>query len=232
MNTTKRNEPCPCGSGKKYKKCCINQPLKFASNEMMNNMEELIGNNEKKNEITKVCSTLIEIVNRLNWEGSCHSISSIMYILFKELGLNTELCIGEVRDNKIAFDHSWVEVDGNVYDISIFKPLDNKFIYEPTINGCNLKTKDKCSLEYGGDRIYNLDYDAMRIQQVSFLNYMNGLRLECLFSPVEIYKIKDIYDSNEEGLWGFVSAIAKAIDMECDISVLKEKYKDTIRTSK
>lgn len=20
-----RNEPCPCGSGKKYKKCCINQ---------------------------------------------------------------------------------------------------------------------------------------------------------------------------------------------------------------
>jgi uncharacterized protein YecA (UPF0149 family) len=22
--TTGRNEPCPCGSGKKYKKCCIN----------------------------------------------------------------------------------------------------------------------------------------------------------------------------------------------------------------
>jgi len=22
-----RNEPCPCGSGKKYKKCCFGQPL-------------------------------------------------------------------------------------------------------------------------------------------------------------------------------------------------------------
>ena len=22
-----RNEPCPCGSGKKYKKCCINKEL-------------------------------------------------------------------------------------------------------------------------------------------------------------------------------------------------------------
>jgi SWIM/SEC-C metal-binding protein len=22
VNTTKRNDPCPCGSGKKYKKCC------------------------------------------------------------------------------------------------------------------------------------------------------------------------------------------------------------------
>lgn len=23
---TGRNEPCPCGSGAKFKKCCINQP--------------------------------------------------------------------------------------------------------------------------------------------------------------------------------------------------------------
>ena len=21
-----RNQPCPCGSGKKYKKCCLNKP--------------------------------------------------------------------------------------------------------------------------------------------------------------------------------------------------------------
>jgi uncharacterized protein len=21
-----RNDPCPCGSGKKYKKCCLNKP--------------------------------------------------------------------------------------------------------------------------------------------------------------------------------------------------------------
>jgi hypothetical protein len=23
---TGRNEPCPCGSGRKYKKCCLNKP--------------------------------------------------------------------------------------------------------------------------------------------------------------------------------------------------------------
>jgi len=23
VNRTKRNDPCPCGSGKKYKKCCL-----------------------------------------------------------------------------------------------------------------------------------------------------------------------------------------------------------------
>lgn len=26
MKKTGRNEPCPCGSGKKYKKCCIHAP--------------------------------------------------------------------------------------------------------------------------------------------------------------------------------------------------------------
>ena len=25
MKKTKRNDPCPCGSGKKYKKCCLLQ---------------------------------------------------------------------------------------------------------------------------------------------------------------------------------------------------------------
>lgn len=25
---TSRNDPCPCGSGKKYKKCCINKSIK------------------------------------------------------------------------------------------------------------------------------------------------------------------------------------------------------------
>lgn len=23
-----RNDPCPCGSGKKYKNCCVNKPIK------------------------------------------------------------------------------------------------------------------------------------------------------------------------------------------------------------
>lgn len=26
MNKVGRNEPCPCGSGKKFKKCCLDKP--------------------------------------------------------------------------------------------------------------------------------------------------------------------------------------------------------------
>lgn len=27
MSEIKRNDPCPCGSGKKFKKCCMNKPI-------------------------------------------------------------------------------------------------------------------------------------------------------------------------------------------------------------
>jgi len=30
---TKRNAPCPCGSGKKYKKCCIDKIMNVESNQ-------------------------------------------------------------------------------------------------------------------------------------------------------------------------------------------------------
>ena len=30
MSAIGRNEPCPCGSGKKYKHCCLNKPQKTA----------------------------------------------------------------------------------------------------------------------------------------------------------------------------------------------------------
>ena len=36
-----RNEPCPCGSGKKYKKCCIDRDVIPASGELLNDVDPL-----------------------------------------------------------------------------------------------------------------------------------------------------------------------------------------------
>jgi hypothetical protein len=30
----RRNKPCPCGSGKKFKRCCINMPLTWNEPEL------------------------------------------------------------------------------------------------------------------------------------------------------------------------------------------------------
>lgn len=45
---TGRNEPCPCGSGKKYKKCCINKFDKQQS-ELENDIYEKTSHQELSN---------------------------------------------------------------------------------------------------------------------------------------------------------------------------------------
>jgi len=40
---TGRNDPCPCGSGKKYKKCCANRPVPSMLQEMKEDIHNLIG---------------------------------------------------------------------------------------------------------------------------------------------------------------------------------------------
>ena len=40
MTTTGRNEPCPCGSGKKYKKCCMDKDTAVDLKEFRENRAE------------------------------------------------------------------------------------------------------------------------------------------------------------------------------------------------
>ena len=44
MSKIGRNAPCPCGSGKKYKKCCLNKEKTTTSNEQVPLVNELYGN--------------------------------------------------------------------------------------------------------------------------------------------------------------------------------------------
>lgn len=52
---TGRNEPCPCGSGKKYKRCCRAKDEK----------ESILGVNEKEELFYRKYQTLFEINNEL-----------------------------------------------------------------------------------------------------------------------------------------------------------------------
>ena len=51
--------------------------------------------------------------------GACHFISSVFHILLNEQGIENDLCIGEVTQGSQFFDHSWIEIDGKVFDIAI-----------------------------------------------------------------------------------------------------------------
>lgn len=232
MKKVGRNDLCPCGSGRKYKRCCISNDIQHEHNWNMN-VKELIKDNPQNQEISTIYLGILDIIEKLNWEGACHATSSIMYILFKEIGLNPKLCIGEVCYNNLYFDHSWIELDNNIYDVSVYKELNGVKISEPIINGYNVKTKEKCKLVYGGNRIYNIDDYANRAMKISFIDYLNSFKLEYIATERQIQSIDDdIYDFSKEGLWGFVSSIGNRIGLDCDIELLKEKYKNTKRIEK
>lgn len=232
MNNIGRNELCPCGSGKKYKKCCLRRLLGSPMENWKMNAEQLVQDVYENERILDIYLSLLDIVVKLNWEGACHATSSIMYVLFKEIGLNVDLCIGEVYYDDLCFDHSWIEIDNNIYDIAVYKGLYGRCISEPIINGYNIETKEKCKGIYGGNRIYSIDSSANRIMQVSLVDYLSNFKMEYAFTKKEIKRIEDIYDSSKEGFWGFISIIAEKIGIKCDIEILKEKYKNVERIEK
>jgi tetratricopeptide (TPR) repeat protein len=67
MKKTGRNAPCPCGSGKKYKKCCLDTTKPSAGgtflytnlDELSNQVPKLI-KQEKYDEAEEVCRKLLE----------------------------------------------------------------------------------------------------------------------------------------------------------------------------
>ncbi|MGG5737348.1 SEC-C metal-binding domain-containing protein [Bacillus cereus group sp. IBL03679] len=70
-----RNEPCPCGSGRKYKKCCINKienPVDVWKHKAIQLSLEI---NNNKN----LVDTYFAVFNhamRKQWIGACHACPS------------------------------------------------------------------------------------------------------------------------------------------------------------
>ena len=58
-------------------------------------------------DVTDVLCNLVDYIEYCDFQGACHSTSSVLYVALRELGYSPRLCIGECRygDGK-PFDHS------------------------------------------------------------------------------------------------------------------------------
>lgn len=64
MSKIGRNEPCPCGSGKKYKKCCMDKPEQIFMSEDFSRYLQSFLTYEEVNEMSTV-----EIIQQLESIG-------------------------------------------------------------------------------------------------------------------------------------------------------------------
>lgn len=167
----------------------------------------------QKELISKTFFSITDYYKKYPNPGACHLISSIMHVLLEEQGIKHELCIGEVKTGMKYFDHSWIEIDGKVFDIAIQNTLDGNS-NGPVFFGIDLITEKKPSRFYGESSPTGFDKDAKMVLNTDFSVYLSG------------------YPQFREGAWKIVKDIGKELNLKLEINTLKEKYKNTKRIIK
>ena len=125
------------------------------------------------------------------------------------MGLQAIPCIGEVKYGNKPFDHSWVEVNGEIYDASIYLSLEG-YIADPIYKSYNIGSLSKEIGQYGVEQ--RLDITARKVAETTIVDYMCG------------------FPENHNGLWDYVYKIGINVGIDIDINALKSKYANTMRT--
>lgn len=210
-----RNDTCPCGSGKKYKKCCINNNLDEKS--LWKERALAIGTPYPFNE--KLVNTFLDVFDhsvKEDWRGACHGVSSILYILLKEQDIDCKLQLGFVKAESVPFPfcHSWITIDGEIFDVGLYRsnssiltPNDYLEVSAPIFKGVNLETNQPSPIHFGVttkriDRIYE------QLSRMTMGEYLKGWPL------------------HKDGFLGEIMRIAKKLDLPVDIQELQEKYSE------
>lgn len=208
----KRNDPCPCGSGKKYKKCCAH--LNLTPQELWKQRATTLSNDNIDSEV--LVNTFFAVFNHSivkGWTGSCHAVSSILHILLKEQGINSKLNIGFVKADKIPFPfcHSWITVNNLIYDIGLYRsnslsPFTPYIeVSAPIFKSVNVESGEKTPISFGVSTS-RMDFNYQLLTTNSLGEYMDG------------------WPAHKDGLWGEIVEVAARIGINANKFSLTEKY--------
>lgn len=207
-----RNEPCPCGSGKKYKKCCLNKVEN--SIEVWKQRANQLSNNK---ELVETFFAVFEHAKRKNWRGSCHAVSSILCVLLCEQGIDAQLRIGYVRSQKFdaTFSHSWITIEDKSYDVGLYRanPINPLHYYSevspPIFKGVNLESFTDTDVIFGVRTSSIAEAKDKTFQQIIKLSIEEYMRN---------------WPNHKLGLWNEVIEIADTLGLRLDYEALKTKY--------
>lgn len=161
-----------------------------------------------KEDIANVLCNLSEYMKRKQWWGACHASCSALYVALSELGYSPKLCIGEMLGQGLYFDHSWIELDGQILDIAISMTLlGGAPVSEPIVFGKNIRSGKEPVIKYGVPG-RGIEGETLVVNSLPFVDYMDG------------------FPDEKNGLWGVVQEL---LGRKVDIPDLREKYKDVKR---
>lgn len=158
-----RNDPCPCGSGKKFKKCC----LKWEST-----WRQGIENVDCEQAIKNTLLGAFDFIVENHFQGGCHMISAVLFMLLSEQGFQPIIKTGEVGIADYLFDHSWLELDGKIIDLTIMNTLNDYKKLPPVVMNKSVSSGLESDFKYGVSP--NLDVEAQLVLAQSIGQYIQA----------------------------------------------------------
>jgi hypothetical protein len=167
--------------------------------------QKLRDSNPKSFMINKSFCGVLDFIHANDCQGTCRQSSAVLYFLLAAQGIEATLCRGEASIDKLYFDHSWLEIDGNIYDAAISKTLINSLCFPPVFRGIDLSTNEPTRLKFG--TLSGLDHDeSVRwIRSISVAEYMN------------------LYPHHPDGLYGIVKLVGKSVGVHLSVTGLRKK---------
>ncbi|WP_159299103.1 transposase [Pseudomonas chlororaphis] len=126
--------------------------------------------------LSQAYGALLKFISTEDWTGACHSSSAVLYIVLSEMGFTPKLIIGEVRAPAGTFDHSWIVVDGKIYDAAAGFPGEDGFdVGGPVFASIDLRTQQPTPNIFGVSPRGGLDEIASYVASVPLDEYVSGM---------------------------------------------------------
>lgn len=114
----------------------------------------------------------------------------------KHLGMDPKLCVGEVHYVGEKFDHSWVELDGKVFDVAICAPNNGEtkdthgcFAGGPVFAGIDLGTNAPAAAQFGVSSNLPLDDAAQFARESTLWDYYS---MQCKEGYINLAQLYDM----------------------------------------
>jgi len=141
---------------------------------------------------------------KTEYRGGCHDTSAALYMLLNELGVNSRLCIGEVKINdRNFFDHSWVMIDNVILDASVCMPNIGGYAFPPVYASKELLTLATPEIHYGIASPIGFDSDAKFVSKANLSEYSFG---------------------HPNKLWNLTKKLAKKAGVKASSEKFKKQY--------
>ncbi|MFA0921642.1 hypothetical protein ALP73_200352 [Pseudomonas coronafaciens pv. garcae] len=157
-------------------------------------------------------AVLLSLAWQNDWTGACHDSSATLFMVLSEMGFSPKILIGEVKAAAGTFDHSWVELNGKIYDVAVGFPGEEGHHVGPSVfASLNLDTGVPTELGYGVRSPNGLD-DVGQLIAASNLEQYSAMQ------PVG------------STIWDITPHVGAACGMKLRKSDLRRKYGKVTRT--